>query len=387
MSIKRHRQRKIRTNTTRIIEIFGEKGHNCWDARYEILLGDLLDPPVIPKEVLFAPIDAFRAALHDSVSAEHYNTRRASPMCQYSLGSCKLDLAKEAFFKRGFSYVRQADGFHYWNRQDGEIDNVEVLLWENEEGVWVRASTSGAGLPMEATFITDVWKDTGILPPLPATGLPIDDKVIAVREGKMSPLSIKRPKPILHKSEPTENTYETHEDINVQVQRVFDRNVRVLGFTAETDAEKDPEVESVLRTRKAICLKVPSVDLPTAASRFLQSQDVRSVAQWQDRMHLWDQVKDIPSTRLFSDPQYAKIVEQLLETREGTPPLCITNTREEEQLFLRCQLSRTTLKAWVANWQGDALGNFAIALLNAIDIRDKSHGNSGQTAPNSRPDV
>ena len=357
------------------IEILGEKGYNCWDARYEILLGNLLDPPVIPKEVFFAAVDALRAALHEPVpqSIQHKESISDAP---YSLGSDKLDLAKEAFFNRGFSYVRQADGFHYWNRQDGESDNTEVSLWENEEGVWLRASTSDTRLPMVATLITDVWKDTGILPPIPAAGLPIDDKAIAVREGKLSPLSIKRPKPILHKSEPTENTNDTHEEISVQVERVFDRNVRVLGFTAETDAEKDPEVESILRTRKAICLKVPSVDLAAAASRFLQSQDVRSVAQWQDRMHLWDQVKDIPSSRLFSDPQYAKIVEQLLETHEGTHPLCIINTTGADRLFLRCKLSRTTLKAWVNNWQGNALGNFAIALLNAVDIRDKSHGNS-----------
>ena len=356
-------------------EILGEKGYNSWDARYEILLGNLLDPPLIPKEVFFAAIDALRAALHEPVPQNLPHTEDI-PDAPYSLGSCKLDLAKEAFFRRGFSYLRQADGFHYWNRQEGEIDNTEVSLWENEEGVWLHASTSDTGLPIEATLITDVWQDTGILPPIPATGLPIDDKVPAIREGELSPLSIKRPTPILHKSEPTGNTYETHEEISVQVQRAFERNVRVLGFTAEIDAEKDPEVESVLRTRKAICLKVPSVELAAAASRFLQSQDVRSVAQWRDRMHLWDQVKDIPSSRLFSDPEYAKIVEQLLETRDGTQPLCIINTREAEQLFLRCKLSRTTLKTWVANWQGNALGNFAIALLNAVDIRDKSHESS-----------
>ncbi len=299
------------------IEILGEKGYNCWDARYEILLGNLLDPPLIPQVVFFAAIDALRAALHEPVpqSMQH---KESIPNAPYSLGSCKLDLAKEAFFRRGFSYLRQADGFHYWNQQQGEIDNTEVSLWENENGVWLRASTSDTGLPIEATLITDVWNDTGILPPIPATGLPIDDKVIAIREGKLSPLSIKRPTPILHKSEPTENTDETHEEISVQVQRAFDRNVRVLGFTAETDAEKDPEVESVLR----------------------------------------------------------KCVEQLLETREGTQPLCIINTPGEDKLFLRCKLARTTLNTWVANCQGNALGNFALALLNAVDIRDKFHENA-----------
>ena len=357
------------------LEILGEKGHSCWDARYEILLGNLLDPPMIPKEVLFAPIDALRAALHEPIS-QNIQLKENIPDAPYSLGSGPLDLAKEAFFKRGFSYVRQEGGVHYWQRHGDDIGNAEVSLWENEGGVWLCTSTSDAGLPTEATLITDVWKDTGILPPTPKTGLPIDDKVPAVREGILSPLALKRPSPILHKSKSTETMSETPEEMSVQVQRAFDRNVRVFGFTAETDPEKDPEVASVLRTRKAICLKVPSVDLTAAASRFLQSRGVELMAQGRDRLHLWDQVKDIPSSRLFSDPEYAKIAEQLLETHEGTQPLCIINTLREDHLFLRCKLFGTTLKAWVANWQGNALGNFALSLLNAVDIRDKSHGDA-----------
>ena len=83
------------------LEILGEKGHNCWDGRYEILLGDLLEPPVIPREVLFAPIDAFRAKLHAPVSQSvPYKAR--TPDAPYSLGSAKLDLAKEAFLSADF---------------------------------------------------------------------------------------------------------------------------------------------------------------------------------------------------------------------------------------------------------------------------------------------
>ena len=420
------------------LEILGEKGHNCWDARYEILLGNLSDPPVISKEVLFPPIDALRAKLHKPVFQNIQHTARI-PDAPYSLGSGPLDLAKEAFFKRGFSYVRQENGFHYWRHSGDEIGNTEVSLWESEEGVWVCASTADTGLPMEATLITDVWKDTGILPPLPQTGLPIDDKVFAVREGTLSPLALKRPSPVLHTSKPTAKMSETREEMSLQVQRAFDRNVRVLGFTAEIDAEKDPEGASVLRKRQAFCLKIPSVDLATAASQFLQNRDVGSVAQWRDRMYLWDQVKDIPvdvrmatpfhrgnvcedpqrcealekkggnpseiicpqcpvytvckergylsqfsilqtphaqileNFQLFLDPKYAKIVEQLLEARDGTQPLCIINIHGERQPFLKCELSKTILEAWRVNWQGNALGYFAIALLNAVEIMNKYH--------------
>ncbi len=419
------------------LEILGEKGHNCWDGRYEILLGNLLDPPVISKEVLFAPIDALRAKIHEPVfqSLQHQEGFLDAP---YSLGSDKLDLAKEAFLKRGFSYVRRVDGFHYWSRQGRGIGNAEVSLWESEGDVWVRASTSDTELPMEATLITDVWNDTGILPPIPATGLPIDDKVITVREGKLSPLGIKRPPPVLHKSEPTEKMYETQAEIRVQMQHAFDKSVRVLGCMPETDHEVVP----VRHKSKTICLKVPSVEFAAAAAQFFENRDVGSVAQWRDRMYLWDQVKDIPidvrmatpfqhgnvcedphrcealeekggnpseiicpqcpvytacrergylsqpstlqttkvripkSTRLFSDPQFGKIVEQLLEADNGTQPLCIISTLREDQLFLRCRLPKTILEEWVVNWQSNALGNFAMSLLNAVEIRGKSHGDS-----------
>ena len=350
------------------LEILGEAGYSCWDARYEILLGNLLDPPVISKEVLFAPIEAFRAALHEPIPPKlpHKESILKVP---YSLGSNKLDLAKEAFLKRGFSYVRQEDGFHYWSRRGSEVSNAEVSLWENEGDVWVCASTPDTGLPVEATLITTVWNDTGILPPILQTGLPIDDKVLAVREGKLSPLAVKRPTPVLHKLRPTEKIYETREEISVQVQRAFDKNVRVLGFIPEMDSERVHEVEPVLQNNQAICLNVPEVELAAAAEQFLQKRKVESVAQWRDRMYLKD-------FRLFLDPQYGKIVEQLLEARDGTHPLCIINIMRENQLFLKCELSKNILEAWVANSQGSALGNFAIALLNAVEIKDKYHANA-----------
>ena len=416
------------------IEILGEKGYNCWDARYEILLGDLLDPPIISKEVFFAHIDA----LYTPVSQSR-QYKESTPDVPYSLGSCKLDLAKEAFLKRGLSYIRQEEGFHYWNRRDGGIGSAEISLWESEGGVWVRAATSDTGLPTEATLITDIWNDTGILPTIPATGLPIDDKVPTVREGKLSPLGIKRPKPLLHKSKPAEKIDDIHEEIPVQVQRAFDRDVRVLGLIPETDSEKNREVESFLQNSEIICLNVLNTELATEAEQFFKKQNVVSVAHWRDRMSLWDQVKDIPSDvrmetpfqrgnvcedaercealekkggnpseiicpqcrvytacqergylsqpstlqaanaqiiedhRLFLDPQYAKIVEPLLETCDERQRLYVINATREHRLFLECELSKTTLEEWITNWQGNTLGNFAVVLLNALEIRNKSH--------------
>ena len=89
--------------------------------------------------------------------------------------------------------------------------------------MWVCASTSETGLPLEATLITDIWKDTGILPPLPETGLPIDDKVLAIREGTLSPLAIKRPRPVLHK-------FQTYRKISMKHEKKWGSVYSVLSI-------------------------------------------------------------------------------------------------------------------------------------------------------------
>ena len=101
------------------LEISGAEGYNRWDTRYEILLGNLLGPPIIAKEVLFAPIDTLRAALHEPAPASKNN--------------------------------------------------------------------------LEPTF--QAATVTSLVP------VPVDEKVVAIREGKLSPLALKRPSPVLDKSE------------------------------------------------------------------------------------------------------------------------------------------------------------------------------------------
>ena len=166
------------------LEILGEAGYSPWDARHEILLGDLLNPPVITKEVLFTPVNALREEFH---APEPLGTAHVKPILQDfivstpSLGSHKLDLAKEALLKRGFSYLRQEDNFHHWCQQISENAETDVLLWERDGIVWIRASTSAIELPTQDTPITDVWDDTGILTTDPGNG------VASVREDTCGP--------------------------------------------------------------------------------------------------------------------------------------------------------------------------------------------------------
>ena len=73
--------------------------------------------------------------------------------------SYKLDLAKEAFLNRGFTYVKSEQNLHHW-RASGRAGNAaDVVLLERDTAVWIRASASGLGLPTEDTLITeDHWR-------------------------------------------------------------------------------------------------------------------------------------------------------------------------------------------------------------------------------------
>ena len=417
------------------LEILGEEGNSPWDNRYEILLGDLLDPPIIPKEVLLTTIDALREELRATEPLSTEKLESTSPVVSPppSLGSHKLNLAKETFLKHGFSYLREENGFHHWTRNISKDADTAVLLWERDGIVWIRASDADVGLPTEATPITDVWDNTGILPSIPATGLPVPEHVPAVREGKLSPLAIKRPSPVLQKIEGIEKTYEPLENSVDEIQRVFDSDKRIIGLAAETDARRNYEVESHLLKGDTVAFSADFSIVEEAMEHF-QRQNLPSIARWRNVSFLWDQVKEIPvdvrmatpfergnvcedperflalagkgvnaretlcpqcpvysvcqekgylsqpatlqraKTQIFGfkqtflDIENLAVSEELLEPLDGRERLCIVSSMKTDGLFLQCGVSKDRLEEWRTNWHASALGNFAQALLNVLEI-------------------
>ena len=356
------------------LEILGEEGYSPWDARHEILLGNLLDPPIIAKAVLFAPINALRAELHEPALLEdeslipvtkNVEQERNIATAPVSLGSHNLDLAKAAFLKHGFSYVGQENGYHYWVSRDSTIDNKHVSLWESDGMVWVRASTPDAGLPTTSTPITDIWDDTGILPPIPAMGLSVSDEVSAVREGKLSPLAIKRPPPVLHKPEYPNEVYETLETKVAQVEHTFDGTSRILGIVTQVEAKRNYGIEPYVLSGGVICLNLPTVRLAEKTEQRLQKQNLPS-----EKI----EISTIP--QLFFDLQHSEVVEEMLEKIDDTEPLCIVPRTKAHKLFPECKISKNVLEEWSINWNGSALGNFTKTLLHAVEIKDKPHADS-----------
>ena len=421
------------------LEILGDAGHSPWDARYELLLGDLLNPPVITKELLFAAVDVLRDALHAPAPLRTGESRPTPPDFIASppfLDSPKLDLAKEALLKRGFSYLREENSVYHWSQNVSENDDTDVFLWESDGTVWIRAPISNVGLPTEDTRITDVWEDTGILPPISATGLPGSEEVLSVREGQRSPLAIKRPFPVLQKPKNTKKVYASLEKSVAQIQHVFEEGDRVIGLTGEIGGKNNHQMESHLLKNGTVAFSA-STEIVEEAVKHFESQNLPPIARWRQVTYLWDQVKEIPVDVRMAHPfergnvcedpdrfialvkkgvnasetlcpecpvytacqargylsqsatlQHAKIqifesfqtffwgrqdlalTGEILEPVDGIQRLCIIDAAAAKNMFSRCRISKDTLEAWRVNWQGTALGNFAQALLNVLNIRN-----------------
>lgn len=274
------------------LEIRGDKGYSRWDMRYEILIGNLLNPPYITKEVVFAPINTLRDALHEPEFPQKKFTQTVVPT---SLNSVNLNLAKKAFLNRGFSYKRETNDFHYWQR-----DDVTVTLWEDQDTVWVRSATPNTEIPIRAVPITEIWNDTDI-----PEQTPFSEIVRAIREKDLSPLAIKRMPPKLQKQQTPPKTYKTLKERSAQLQRILERDTRILALmSSDTDILTDTETQ---------------------------------------KGHLGNRLHE----RITSI----------------------------EDLFPECELSKEVVEKWIANWQNQTLGNFAVALMNAIETQIDPYSN------------
>ena len=431
------------------VEIFGENSYSQWDSQHQILLGNLLDPPVIAKEVLFVPINHLRSTLHTPAPLEkrEIEKREVKTVPQIkptdvpeSLGLPDLDLAKEAFLKNGFSYLKKDGDFYLWIHPDS---NTYVKLWEDQGIVWVRANTPDTALPTKTAPITDIWDDTGITPPISNDGLPVRKELIPIRNGERSPLVIKRTRIHLHKQEPTPEVHNTLKEKAAQIRRAFEENTRVLSLAPKTILSTNYGVELHLLNESPVCLNIPDPDSADDAVQRYQELNLPSFARWKPKRYRWEQVKDIPEdvrianpfqggnvcedpercdtlaekggdphvsicpqcpvyttcqergflsqpltlqsakaqilplVQPFLNPEHADTLEQIIAPIDGTERICIIDERSTkiDDLFINCELSADVLRGWIVSRDGDALANFAKALLNVIEPHGGFDGN------------
>ncbi len=338
------------------VRILADKGYNRWDARYEILKGSLLNPPIISKDVLFAFLDVLRELLHEP-----------APISE-------LDLTDEALV----------------DTQD--LDDFDVIESLETEQV-------------------------------------VNESILAVQRGKLSPIGIKRPRPLLEKVKHTA----------VEAARnLAEQEARILGIiTGSMSTEKKREIETTFLDTAPIWINANNAHDTEDAEQYYERQGV-SVGCWKPRNHRWEQAKWIPIAErmqnpfargnvcedaercdaleqkgsdpnrslcpncpvydacqahgylsqfktlkekqaivsdipnFFLDRRYAAFVDMLI----APDRICIINDSESQltKLFSQHHLSTEILEGWLINWSRAALGQFAKTMLNAIRITDSQHG-------------
>ncbi len=336
--------------------IVGDKGFTRWDARYEILKGNLLDPPIISKDVLFAFLDVLRELLHEPAPASELDTT-----------------------------------------DEGIVD-------------------------------TQDWDDFDTIESL-ETDQVVNENILAVHRGELSPIGIKRPKPIVKKVE----------RIEVEDERnLFDTEERILGLvTGLISTEKKRKIEATFLNTAPICVNSNTAYDAEDAQQYYERQGI-TVGRWKPRNYRWEQVKKesvaermktpfahgntcedaercdaleqkggdpnksiCPSCpvydacqergylsqfetlkekqvivsetpNLFLDRRYAMSADALIVPNR----LCIINDSESQlaKLFSEHHLSIEIFEGWLINWSGKVLGQFAKTMLNAIRITDSQHG-------------
>ena len=345
-----HRDRDV------YVRIIGDKGYTRWDARYEILMGSLLDPPIISKDVLFAFLDVLRELLHEAAPAS-------------------------------------------------ELDMIDEVIVDTQD-----------------------FDDFAVIESL-ETEQVVNENILAVRRGEVSPIGVKRPKPILEKVE-----YTKTEDR----RKFLEAKERVLGLvTGLISTEKKHGIEAMFLDTAPICVNSNTAYDAEDAQRYYEQHGI-TVGRWKPRNYRWEQVKEIPLAKRMQNPfAYENVCEDAercdtLEQKGGDPNksicpscpvynacqargylsqfemlkekqvivseipnlfldqrytafvdmlivpnrICIINDSESQlvKLFSVYHLSIEILEGWLINWSSAVLGQFAKTMLNAIRITDRQHG-------------
>ena len=138
--------------------------------------------------------------------------------------------------------------------------------------------------------ITDIWDDTGISPTKP-----VDNMLLSIREGSLSPLARKRQIPILHKNQTAFEYYKSVKEQSAHLQKILDQDTRIIALTTS------------------------DVDI------------------------------------LNNINQHTCIINE--------------HTTSIDNLFMKCRISIKSIDKWIVNCRGNALGNFAVALLNVLETQ------------------
>ena len=335
------------------VEVKGDMDYSIWDARYEILVGSLLEPPVISSEVLFGLLGFFKSVLHRP-------------------GRGTVDRTFRGYEPQAFDAEDAINPL--------QIDEREVSVPEK-----MRAIREGGLSPLAITRPGPVLVKQPYSEPEPfeiSDILETDARVIGIETGLRHPEKNREiehaflEKEALFLDLPTDEHAESalryyenegiiargwkprsylaymlkHIPIDEQLKHPFEHgNMCIDSYRCNRLSYMGGNPDEI------ICPKCPVYE---------ECQDQGYLSQFQSIKDAAVMVCGTPH-QLLMNPQYANPIGDVLGK---TDRIYVVNYIYASDLFVENQLSVKQLKEWIKYWECSVLGDLAHALLNAIRI-------------------
>lgn len=338
------------------VNIVGDKGFTRWDARYEILEGSLLDPPIISKDVLFTFLDILRDTLHEPAPASELELTDETLVDTQNWDDFAIieSLETDQIVNENILAVRRGDVSSIGIRRPKPIleklDRTKVAderhLSEGEERIL--GLVTGLINTEKRREIEQRFLDT----------VPICINVHTARDAEAAQGYYERQGMTVGRWKPRDYRWQQAKEVPI-AERI--QNPFMHGNVCE-DAERCDTLEQKGgNPNKSICPSCPVHDVCQARGYLSQFETLK------EKQVI---VSEIPN--LFLDRRHTAFVDALIVPNR----ICIINDSESQlaTLFSAHHLSIEILEGWLIHWSGSVLGDFAKTMLNAIRITDSEHG-------------
>ena len=294
------------------LEIFGDKGTTRWDSRYEIVCGNLFNPPTIPYTEIFHVIKDYRQTVHrpPPIQVRHPKARRQN--AKQRVANSQTQVAKWTMnnLPDDIQWVKDRGGGFKSKRGDYkctmdlhpksggrnlqfymDIDGKVAIFCHNCRN----RSIIGQRPKSEREQIAELIKNAPPAESTPSLEQQREWKIDRIRNYEISTLELQRPLQVLFKQH-DQTEYASLESNDEKIRNAFDRSERLILLNAETGAGKNFQMEEAIKDGLKIIKTAPTKPLAIADEARMKERGI-DVSLWKPRSWL----ADLQRTRIEED--------------------------------------------------------------------------------------
>ena len=338
------------------VEVKGDMDYSIWDARYEILAGSLLEPPVIPSDVLFGLLGFFKSVLHRPGRGTVDRTlRKYEPQAfddEDAINPLQID-EREISVSEKMRAIREGNSSPLAVKRPGpmlvkqpysepEPFEISDIL---ETDARVIGIETGLRHPKENREIERAFLEKEAL----FLDLPTDEYAeSALRYYENEGIIARDWKPRSYLAYMSK-----HIPIDELLKHPFERgNMCIDSHRCNRLSYMGGNPDGI------ICPKCPVYEECQERGYLSQFQSIKDAAVM---------ICGTPH-QLLMNPQYANPIGDVLGK---TDRIYVVNYIYASDLFVENWLSVVQLKEWIKYWECSVLGDFAHALLNTIHVNEQ----------------